>query len=296
MNFSKSIAIVPFLFTLHTASAKADSTTVLKSQLREFSNVCDGKADCRVKKVFFSSVDMALHDSHVPKQPMMATHFRAGFETENWKDAQDYGFVQYIRGCTFTSELGKSGGIVRHVAEVYRHYGKPLTFAQPKWTYDATTLDPLYFGPLPQDANRRGGRLSFYQWSPKIGIFEGKQLRDLASILNLPEAQRAKLSPRLFVIDTPSVSYYSAADKRYNNTALEFKMCLYRLKDIPLEVKNEEPIPNAIVCFDWDSQFEMDFVKNKFVHKPGSGLNSYCATQVAENPAAAWEREVQGRQ
>lgn len=275
--------------------AVASSTTIIKSQLREFSNVCEGKLDCKVKKVFFSSDDVAMRDPEIKKQPMMATHFRAGFETENWKDAQQYGFVQYIRGCTFTSELARNGDIVKHVTEVYRHYGKPLTYVQPKWTYDATTLDPLYYGPLPEDANRLGGRLSFYSWTPKIGNFEGGQIRDLASILKLPEAARAKIQPRLFVVDTPSPSYYSAADKRYNNTALEFKMCLYRLKDIPLEVKNEEPIPNMIFCYDWDSQFEMDFAQNKYVHKPGAGLNSYCATQVPENPAAAWEREVQGR-
>ena len=292
MKLIVAIAILLLPYCLASAGEK-----ILKQHAQEFNDVCNGKtasSTCKVKKVFFSTQNVALQDAG-DKHPYLQTLLRAGFETENWQDAQEYGFVQYLRGCTFESQLDKSGKVVRRISEVVRHYDVKNTFVHPNWTYDANTRDPLYFGPLAEDSNLPGGRLALYRWTPKIGTYGEKQTRELASILKLPPAKRAGLKPRLFVVDTPSMAYYSSGTKEFRNVALEFKICLYKLKDIPLTVTSETPIPNAIVCYDWDSQFEFDFTKNQYVHKPGAGLNAYCASQVAESPADIWERELKER-
>lgn len=285
-----AISLLPF-------SSALAGQKILKQDTKEFNNVCDGKtasSTCKVKKIFFSTQNVSLQDGG-DKYPYLQTLLRAGFETETWQDAQEYGFVQYLRGCTFESQLDKSGKVVRRISEVIRHYDVKNTFVHPNWTYDANTRDPLYYGPLPEDSNLPGGRLALYRWTPKIGTYGEKQTREMASVLKLAPVKLAALTPRLFVIDTPSMAYYSDVTKEFRNIALEFKMCLYKLKDIPLAVTSETPIPNAIVCYDWDSQFEFNFAKKQYVHKPGSGLNAYCASQVAESPVEIWQRELKER-
>lgn len=278
------------IYTLALLSLSAQAGEFqLKNELKTHNDVCKGK-DCEVTKVFFHEIAYGLQDPG-DSYPYYGTIFRAGFEAKNWNDIQDYGFVQVIRGCTYESVM-KNGKIKRRIGEVIRHYDVKQTFVFPNWTYDANTKDPLYYGPSAEDSSLPGGRLALYDWTPTIGRYDKKKMKQFTEILELPESARNKLTPRLMVTDTPSMAYFSEGTKIYNNVALEFKMCLYRLKDIPLVIDDSVRLRDPIICHNWDSNYEFDFKQNKFVHSDNTGQNEFCASQTPKDPLQAYQDEL----
>ena len=264
--------------------------TRLDDDFKLVENVCRGK-DCTLTNVFFHHQPFSLKDPS-EKYPLVGSIFHAGMEAKTWQDLQEYGFVQYIRGCTFESRVGSSGKIRRRIGEVIRHFGKRQTFVFPNWTFDATSTDPLYYGPSKEDSELAGGRLALYEWHPVRGRYESNRVQ-YHNVLKRSEAQRRRMTPRLVVKDTPSPATYRPSSKAFNNVALEFKMCVYRLKDIPLVVDHETVLHEAIVCHEWESQFEFDFDRDRYVYSAKKGQHEFCASQVPLNPAQAFQRELE---
>lgn len=275
------------VFCLSAITALAGEQTKFTIK-KEFKDICK---DCGIEKVFFHVVPYS-ESVEENKYGIHGTLLYAGFEAKSWEEAQKYGFVQYIRGCTFESIKNKDGTIGKRVGEAIYHLGKRVTFAIPDWSFDANTLDPLYYGPSEEDEGLAGGRLSLYRWTSRVGAFTKRQSKALHEILEMPAEKHKQFKPRLFVIDTPSAAYHSNTSKAFTNIALEFRMCLYKLQDIPKEVSSETKLPEPIFCQNWDSQIEFDFKKGKFVRTTGQGMHAFCATQIPKNPAAAYREEL----
>ena len=201
-----------------------------------------------------------------------------------------------IRGCTYDTSMDDNGIIQKRIGESIMHLGKKRILVFPDWSVDATTTDPLYYGPTPDDSKLPGGRLALYRWTPKLGVIDNKKTKDLYEILRLPESKRKGISPSVFAVDSPSMAYtkISGDEKTFQNVSLEFEMCLYNLADIPLVIDSDAPMAGIpISCFKWNSQYEYNFDLKKFENKPSKGLDPFCASQEPLNPAEVFKREME---
>jgi hypothetical protein len=297
---SSSIQVLLILSFLSTnVFAVNDVTKHIANNIFEDSNVCNQKSsyflktneECAVKKVRYETVDYSIQGSE-DKFPYYGTLGYFGFETNSWSDITNYGFVQEIRGCTYDTKKNEDGTIFKRIGETIMHLGKKRIFTFPDWSIDAGSTDPLYYGPLPEDSNLPGGRLALYRWTPNLKITNDKKTKDLYEILKLPANKLNSLSPSIFVKDAPSMAYFKEGGELFQNVSLEFKICLYNLKDIPESVNSDDPI-NAvpISCHLWNSQFEFDFKNEKYQHLPNKGLDTFCATQAPVNPAEIYKKE-----
>ena len=283
------------------ASVLNAQINMIHKTLKEDSKVCDQNSEyfkqtgeeCAVKKVRFETQNYSTKDKEDPA-PYYGTLAYFGFETNSWKDLTKYGFVQMIRGCTYESSKDAEGNINKRIGETIMHLGKKRIYVFPEWSVDATTTDPLYYGPTEEDSKLPGGRLALHRWTPKLGVVDSKKTKDLYEMLRLPESKRLGVSPSVFVTDAPSMAYtrFSGDEKTFQNVSLEFEICLYNLADIPLAIDSDAPMTSpAISCFKWSSQFEYNFELKKFENKPAKGLDEFCASQVPVNPAEILKRE-----
>lgn len=302
--FNKKLTPILFFVSLSGVQALAaeNGTKILSKRIVENSKICDQNSeyskmtgrDCHVKKVRFETQNYSIKDQDDPA-PFYGTLAYLGFETKSWADITKYAFVQRIRGCTYEVTQNVDGSISKRIGESIMHLGKKRIYVFPEWSNDATTKDPLYYGPLEEDAHLPGGRVSLYRWTPKLGVIDSKSTKDLYQMLTLDNKAKAKVSPSVFVTDSPSMAYMKGSDgKTFQNVSLEFQICLYNIKDIPLEVENDDAIAAPpIVCHDWNSQFEYDFKKKSFANLPKKGLDPFCASQEPLNPAEVFKREMQ---
>ena len=289
-----------FSIAFYGTYSLAATTKIISKRVVEKTDICDqtsqytkltGK-DCNVKKVRFETQNYSVKDKEDPS-PFYGTLAYMGFETKSWEDVTKYAFVQRIRGCTYEIQKNEDGTTSKRIGESIMHLGKKRIYVFPEWSNDATTKDPLYYGPTEEDAHLPGGRVSLYRWTPKLGIIDSKRTKDLYEMLQLPEDKRKASAPAVFVTDTPSMAYVKGEGDVFQNVSLEFQICLYNIKDIPETVENEDRIKaTPIVCHDWNSQYEYDFKKRDFAILPKKGLDPFCASQVPRNPAEVFEEEM----
>jgi hypothetical protein len=290
------------LFSLTTHAGEIKNISVI---IKEHSNLCDKNSnyykqtgkECAVKKARFETRNYSNFDPG-DVHPYHGTLAYFGFETNTWEDITKYGFVQQIRGCTFEKKKNADGTITKRIGETIMHLGEKRVYVFPDWSIDATTNDPLYYGPLEEDAHLPGGRVSLYRWTPKLGVIDSKKTKDLYQMLQLPLEKRQEASPSVFVTDTPSMAYMrDEENKVFQNISLEFNICLYDVAEIPLTIDNDAPMTGVpIVCHKWNSQFEFNFDKNKFEHLPNKGLDPFCASQLPRNPSDVFAEESRQKQ
>lgn len=300
MQNLQTIAALSMLITFSAyAGGKQDVKVILKD-VKEDSKVCDKNSDyfkktgqeCAIKKVRFETQNYSIQDAEDPS-PYYGTLGYFGFEAKSWGDVTKFGFVQSLRGCTYETKKNADGSISKRIGESIMHLNKKRILVFPDWSIDATTKDPLYYGPSEEDSHLSGGRLALYRWTPRLGVIDTNKTKDLYEILNLKEQKRLKLSPSVFVTDTPSMAYTKDADaQEYQNISMEFDICLYNLKDIPLLIENDNAMTGIpIACYKWNSQFAYNYDKQKFENLPSKGLDPFCASQIPENPADIFKRE-----
>ena len=264
-----------FLFSFIVPVICMAETKILKQNLKVHTDLCnDGK--CQLTKVFFWEQHRSTQDAGIPV-PDHGSIFKAGFEAKNWNDLQKYGFVQFIRGCTFDSAEKANGIIERWVGDVTRNFGKRITNTYPRWTFNTPTSDPLLDAPHEDDLSLPGGRLRDYEWSAQMIEPVIQKRMKLKTILEYPP-RMTTITPRLSITFLPAtMAYMNTENSHFRNVAFEYKICLYHLKDIPLHVTEDSKMPEAIVCQDWDSQFEYDFKSKEYKFRPNAGLHDFCA-------------------
>lgn len=252
--------------------------------------------DCNIKKVRFETQHYSIQEPD-DKYPFYGTLAYSGFEADNFEHLQNYGFVQRIRGCTYEVSKNADGTFKKRIAESIMHLGKKRIYVFPDWSADATTTDPLYYGPSEEDSHLEGGRLSLHRWTPKLGVTDKKKTKDLYEILRLPESKKQQLTPAVFVTDTPSMAYQTDTSSNvFQNVSLEFEICLYKLEDIPLKISDEsklEAVP--LICHQWNSQYEFNFEKNKYEYLPQKSLDPFCASQIPKHPADVFKEEMENK-
>lgn len=172
----------------------------------------------------------------------------AWYETNSLHTLENYAFVQFIRGCVFETHFV---GLTRTVeySFVRRHLdpNKRALFFHPEWAFDSDDKDPVY-GSYAETPNERH---FLTQWNEYPEIFPDSQG-------TLYGEEKPKV-PRLFVTDYPTqamLTKYNDGSIRALNVSLEFRMCMYREKDVPKEANESTVIAAApIACFAWRNSY-----------------------------------------
>lgn len=196
----------------------------------------------------------------------------ASYETDGVDNLENYSFVQFIRGCIFDSyffdsyfmEDGSIRKLLGHSKAQFAEFdeeGKPKnykTFCFPDWVIDSIDKDPVYYS-FPGF-----GRFYARRWNTAPGSYDKKTEKYYGE--EKPDY------PLLYLKDATTSAF--DMETWAVNTSLEFKICIYKTKDIPLET-TEDNINFAapIKCFDWQNiyiynhetrEFEMKFERDPF--------------------------------
>ena len=277
-----SIKILLFLGALFAALSFAAETSekviVLQRQSATIVNKdCEKTKTCDLKQVSFTVEDYG-------DGAYLGTKFIAGYETETVGDLENYLFVQFIRGCVFTTaENTKTGAIETRFDGARRLFGEFQLFVHKDWDIDVNNTNgsgPAYYTNLP-DANKlaqtfaqqaesyrppKSLRHFFYMWNDK------KDAQELST--NLPGSNNTSFfglgrpqKPRLFIDDVPSrTSLFAGSEELLlaRNVSLEFKTCLYRTGDVPTGVTAGETLGNPVNCIPWRSSFVFNHALKQF--------------------------------
>ena len=262
-------------------------------QQKKFPLSSDGK--CGLKA--FTLLDYEMRDSVKHGEASRMTEMAAVIETTSPDCLREYGVVQFIRGCVYHTRYDiKTGSETEKVFDVARHLRGPrVVFNHPGYEVDQTELDPLYVS-YPGEAHRLD--LLYVPNGPM-------RLRSDAASMAADLKYLDRYDTRTFLKDvtTPTAIAYigdlpdngqSIIDETGTvlsvlNASLDFRTCLYRLKDVPTsgDPAGEGVAPEnggPIQCFGWMSRYTFDPATQDFVTDKFSGVDPFCATAPPRAP------------
>lgn len=201
-----------------------------------------------------------MDDYHAP-----STSIVASFTTKSVDKLKDYAIVQFIKGCVFEEYKDRDGETKRKYLVRKFFDNKSSIFHHKDWEIDSSDVDPIYNSTDKLDI-RTGG----YFWinGDKNPLFDDVQEHYFG--LETP------VIPKLSVQDMPtggSISYnYSST---VTNSSLEFKICIYKTKDVPLVLPSTQvDFAPPIHCFDWRSSKIFNSDSKKF--ESIEGIHPFC--------------------
>lgn len=252
-------------------------------------------AKCGLKA--FSVVDYETRESVKNGEAARLSVMGAVIETTSPECLRDYGVVQFIRGCVYHARYAlPSGAEIEKVFDVARHLRGPrVVFSHPGWEVDRTELDPVYMS-YPDEESR----VDLYytprgplRLRPDAGslMADYKYFNDPAQRRFLKDTEAP--ASAFFVGDVPEGGVSVIDEERTvlsaENSSLDFRTCLYRLKDVPTtgDPAGEGVSPEnggPIQCFGWMSRYTFDPATRDFVTDKFSGVDPFCATAPARVP------------
>lgn len=246
----KTLIIAALAFSSISAFAAPTVKTWLNPE-------CANGAECELKA-------MRLYLDKTPANRMAGTTMVAEIETANKSQIKKYAIIQYIQGCLY--ETDSKGNVKMANREFWGKRSVP--FKHVGWELDsASDRDPLYWSnPNFGDDDLRGffiPRNSYYSngnpfLTENWGSWAGK-------VSNLKEN-------KVFIQDMPTPTAWDLNEETMKVSArissLKFKVCVHKIDDVPATVESPATeIPGAIVCMNWDSNFNYNFATRKFEDK-----------------------------
>ena len=186
------------------------------------------------------------------------TRFFARIETKRVRDLEKFVFVQFIKGCDFSSQL-VNGQVELTYEFVYSRDGVIIPFKFPDWTVDSDSNNPVY-------TNVPGrSRFFAYRWN----TIPDSLAKDTQKIYGFSKPTY----PVVYMVDHPGTAFYM--DDKAKNISLKFRTCIYKASDVPRKVASDNiNFATPISCFEWDSSFVYDHSAQEF--KSYSEIDSAC--------------------
>lgn len=235
--FALSFVVVMFVFSRF----EARSLEILSHKEKVYRHTdCQATQTCSLKRVGYTVQDYRIR---VDGADHRGTRLFAFYETDTVPALEEYVFVQFIKGCVYSSEM--RNGVLRTYRDIVTsHLGHFVPFFFREWSVDSINGDPAYFSmnTLP--------RHFFYSWQT-----EGGKLRWYG--------KEKPVIPRLTITDHPSQTFVISGWAR--NVLLQFRTCLYRARDVPVSAgQNDIDFGQPIHCFSWQNLSVYDHTKNIF--------------------------------
>ncbi len=206
---------------------------------------CEKNKTCDLKRVeyFVEDYSVGIDGSH-----NYGTRFFARYETRRTKDLEKYVFVQFIKGCNFSSSL-TDGKVEIAYDSVYPRDAGVIKFIFKEWTIDSYDFDPVY-STVPGYSRFYG-----YRWNRIPGSF--------STDTEVFYGQRKPKTPKVYIVDHPGQAFYW--HEWAHNLSLQFRTCIYKTKDVPEYVPHDDiNFAQPINCYEWSSSFIYDHFANQF--------------------------------
>ncbi len=279
-------------FGLLGRSAHAGES-IYAQTFRNFAPPASGK--CSLKSFSISAYDLGFEETvDGVGESSRGTAVATVVETSDASCAREYAVVQYIRGCAYDIEQNdRTGKFDRYFGTVIDDpNGTSVPFKFDEWTVDSVDPDPMYYS-APASSASDPHRFDGLLYAKRPLRLDGTDAGLAADYLTAFTAKHrgfvkelGAAPKQMFSFDLPVMSsWYGYADGRNSvtNTSLEFKVCLYATKDVPLRGRPagfDAPADagGPIHCFDWNSRNEFDFVTKKFVAK--AAIDPFCASPL----------------
>jgi hypothetical protein len=262
-------------------------------QQKKFPLPADGK--CGLKA--YTLLDYEIRDSLKKGEASRMTEMGAVIETTSPECLREYGIVQFIRGCVYHTRYNTATGEqTEKVFDVARRLRGPrVVFNHPGYEVDQTELDPLYVS-YPEEEDRLG--LLYVPNSPMRLRPDAASMKADMKYLDQP-GERTFLrdistpTTTVFIGDLPdhgqSVISEDGTVLSALNASLDFRTCLYRLKDVPTTgdpAREGTPPENGgpIQCFGWMSRYTFDPATKDIVTDKFSGVDPFCSEAPARAP------------
>lgn len=260
MQFRLTVAVL-VAFLLCSLVLAQDGVVTILTHLEEtfINNDCKKNQTCDLKKVEYFVEDYSVG---IDGDYNYGTRFFARYETKRTKDLEKYVFVQFIKGCDFSSR-STDGKVEIYHDIVYPRVTGTVKFNFPDWTIDSYDFDPVY-STVPGESSRFYG----FRWNTVPGSFSTRTEKYYG--------QKKPKKPQLYIVDHPGSAFYSNGIA--HNISLKFRTCIYRIKDVPLAASHgninfEEPLS----CYEWSSSFVYDHSAGQFENL--SEISSACSNK-----------------
>lgn len=189
----------------------------------------------------------------------LSTRMYADWTTRDLASLTNFALVQYIRGCVWNETRNRDGTIASHYEVFRRHFGQNIVFFHRDWEIDSANTDPAY-GSISieaPDLDAKMRRFALTQWRD----IDDESFPEIVEHLY---AESLPPTPTLFVTDYPTGGSYFHGS--VYNASLEFRMCLYRERDVPSVMQPGEKIAaEPIACFEWEKKHRYVWTTGEFV-------------------------------
>lgn len=235
--------LLPVFLTTSLASA---GVVKKKPRVQIFTNTsCSKNTSCSLQEFKLQTVDYRV--DFTQGGTSFGTDAHISYKTRKVSDLEDYAVVQFIRGCKFSSMRTADNKINKFIM-ARDYFGKMSAFKHPQWSIDSIDTDPMYNnGPEKK-------RHAYYRW--KKGADQVYYFQEKPS------------TPELYTTDLPGTASMTNPDDIATNISLQFKVCLYRTEDVPLQAGPQQiDFARPLKCFDWASSYIYNHDLNKFESK-----------------------------
>ena len=197
--------------------------------------------------------------TYIGKEPHFGTDIRMILETKSVENIEDFSFVQFIKGCMFSSAVDSNGETIITYDSMRMNYmgNQPKLFIHKDWEVDNDSTDPVY------TRNPGKGRFDLYRHSSDPNAYNLKAATWYAH--SKPK------KPFVYATDNPSYAYTSDDYKggiNAKNASLEFKTCLFKTADLPSTTDSSGSNIDknkAIKCFHWDHKYIYNHELKKYM-------------------------------
>ena len=209
---------------------------------------CQSTGTCDLKRFTLTTAVYEVWFSDDPLYPTYGNGVTMEYETDSVDALERYAIVQFKKGCVFESSKNAAGAIIRNVSSIVASFGEKIPFCFRHWVIDSQDTDPAY------NSDPEYGRFYLLRWN-KSGSYDNRTHKFYG-------AEKPK-TPIVYMTDYPEGAYVREAGVK--NTALEFKTCIYKAKDVPTETRREDiNFATAITCFRWQNVYVYDYGKRSF--------------------------------
>ena len=250
----KYFCVAFILIALISGNAYGDFTgkghvhTISESKQIYTSPDCRATESCDLKRFTLTTVVYEVWFSDDPIRPTYGTGVIMEYETKTVKALERYAIVQFKKGCVFHTAKTGAGKIDRQVTDVVPSFGERIPFCFRDWVIDSQDTDPAY------NSDPEYGRYYLLRWN-KPGSYD----RHTQKFYGRQKPRK----PVLYMTDYPAGAFVTGTGVK--NVALEFKTCIFKAKDVPLETHRLDiNFAQPIACFDWQNVYVYDFDKAAF--------------------------------
>lgn len=230
--------------------AQGEKVEILSHKESVFVNTdCKKNKTCDLKMVEYFVEDYRVN---LVGGQNYGTRFFVRYKTKLVKNLKKYVFVQFIKGCVFSSKLLDNQVVTRYDF-VYPRDSGSVAFKFMDWTIDSYDQDPAY-ATIPGKSRFFG-----YRWNSVAGSFS----KDTEKLYG----QTRPKTPELYLVDHPGSSFW--VDGSAKNISLQFKTCIYKAKEVSVNVAHDDMgFAKPLHCYEWNSSFVYNHLIEKFENPP----------------------------